>query len=188
MDYNTSRTKLLLPEYGRLVQEMVAQALQIPTKEERQAYAELIVYVMANVTSNNKRTPDYEHKLWEHLAFMANYELDIDYPFEISKEAMFQKPETVPYPTATSRFRHYGNLTELWSKQISEMPEGYERKQLTLALANFMKRTLVKNRGGHIRDEKIAHDLELYSDGQVTLDLTTQRLVTVAPMVSAKKR
>ncbi|MCI6644269.1 MAG: DUF4290 domain-containing protein [Alloprevotella sp.] len=187
MDYNTSRTKLLLPEYGRLIQEMVAEALHIENKEERQAYAELIIYMMANVAPDAKQAPNYVHKLWEHLAFIANYELDIDYPVEISKEAMFQKPESVPYPTSSTRFRHYGNITESWVKKIAEMPEGVEREQQMILLANYMKRSLLEHRGGYVSDEKIAHDLEVYADGQLKLDLTTQRLVAIAPPVANKK-
>lgn len=36
LDYNTQREKLLMPEYGREIQNMVDHAVSIPDKEERQ--------------------------------------------------------------------------------------------------------------------------------------------------------
>ena len=46
LDYNTQREKLILPEYGREVQNMVDHAISLPTKEERQRCAETIIRIM----------------------------------------------------------------------------------------------------------------------------------------------
>ena len=98
MDYNTQRPKLLLPEYGRIVQEMVDYAKTLPEKTQRQACAEAIVGVMASFASGRRQQPDFWHKLWDHLALMANYELDIDYPYEIVRRTDQARPARRPYP------------------------------------------------------------------------------------------
>ena len=46
LDYNTQREKLIMPEYGREVQDMVDLCVNLKTKEERQACAETIIAIM----------------------------------------------------------------------------------------------------------------------------------------------
>ena len=58
LDYNTEREKLILPEYGREVQQMVDIAVNLPTKEERQRCAETIVRVMERMLPQNRNNAD----------------------------------------------------------------------------------------------------------------------------------
>ena len=85
LDYNTQREKIILPEYGREVQKMVDYAKSLPTKEERQVCAETIISIMDRMTSHTRESEDHERKLWDHLAIMSNFELDIDYPYDVSE-------------------------------------------------------------------------------------------------------
>ena len=113
MEYNTKQKKLALPEYGRSVQKMVDHALTIEDREERQRCAATIVEVMGSMFPNTRNLPDYERKLWDHLAIMSDFTLDIDYPFEvIRKEEFHVAPERVPYQTGEIRNRHYGRIVE----------------------------------------------------------------------------
>ena len=59
LDYNTEREKLILPEYGREVQQMVDIAVNLPTKEERQRCAETIVRVMERMLPQNRNNADW---------------------------------------------------------------------------------------------------------------------------------
>ena len=81
LDYNTQRDKLILPEYGREIQQMVDHAVSLPDKAERQRCAETIIDIMARKDSQSRNTTDYRQKLWDHLALMSNFQLDIDYPY-----------------------------------------------------------------------------------------------------------
>ena len=47
LDYNTQREKLILPEYGREIQQMVDHAVSLEDRAERQRCAETIVSIMA---------------------------------------------------------------------------------------------------------------------------------------------
>ena len=68
--------------------------------------------------------PDFKHKLWDHLAIMADFKLDIDYPYEvIRKDNLITKPETVPYPSTKIRYRHYGRTLEVLIKKAIDFPE-----------------------------------------------------------------
>lgn len=92
MEYNTKQKRLPLPEYGRSVQKMVDHALTIEDREERQKCAHTIINIMGSMFPNLRILPDWERKLWDHLAIMADFQLDIDYPVEVIKKEKFNEP------------------------------------------------------------------------------------------------
>ena len=104
MIYNTQRKKLPMPEYGRGIQEMVDYALTLENREERQRCARTIVSIMGNMFPHLRDVPDFKHKLWDHLAIMADYKLDIDYPYEVTprKVGGDGKPSPMAYPMKRS--------------------------------------------------------------------------------------
>lgn len=170
-DYNSTRKHLRLPEYGRLVQDMVDYALTLTDREERQHYAEAIVGVMVGLNPKMKDVTDYQHKIWDHLAYMADYKLDIDYPFEITEHRDgMKKPEKLSYPKGHIRFRHYGRLVERAMEELKTMPEGSERDELTRLIANRMKRNLADWKGDGVEDTKVARDIAFYTEGHVHPD------------------
>lgn len=169
MKYNTNEEKLKLPEYGRLIQKMVEHACTIQDRKERQEYAQRIVRIMAQLNPQLKNIPNFTHKLWDHLAYMANYELEIDYPVEICKREEGSRPQKLPYPQGSIRYRHYGRLIENAIKKLSEEPDDEQRERRLLLVANRMKRNLAAWKGGSATDNKVARDLETYSDGKLSL-------------------
>ncbi len=169
--YNSTEAPLKLAEYGRLVQDMVDYAKGITDKDERQCYAEAIVSIMLGLNPKMKDVPDYRHKVWDHLAFMADYELDIDYPYEITRRtAEHVPPSKLSYPKGNIRFRHYGRLLEQSLAELAEMPEGPERERLARLIGNRMKRNLADWKGDGIQDAKVAHDIAFYTEGRVEPD------------------
>lgn len=168
MTYNTQREQLLLPEYGRTIQQMVDICVAIEDRDERQRCAESIVAIMETMNPDVRKYPDYEHKLWDQLAIMSGYRLDIDYPFDVVRqEEMTAKPKPLKYPMQRIRYRHYGHLTEAFLKELKEMPEGPERDRLLSMTANFMKRSLYNWDRDAMDEQKVAADVAAYTDGQV---------------------
>ena len=107
MQYNTQQKRMPLPEYGRSIQNMVDHALTIQDPAERQRCANTIINIMGNMFPHLRDVPDFKHKLWDHLAIMANFKLDIKYPYEIiHEENLGTKPEPIPYPSTKIRYRH----------------------------------------------------------------------------------
>ena len=171
MIYNTQRKKLPMPEYGRGIQEMVDYALTLENREKRQQCANTIVSIMGNMFPHFRDVPDFKHKLWDHLAIMADYKLDIDYPYgQVSKKFGCVKPDPMAYPMKKIRFRHYGALLETLIRKLGDMPDGPERDELTLLVAAQMKRSLGNWNKDAMDDEKVALDLEHYTHGGVHLD------------------
>ena len=161
-----------LPEYWRSVQNMVDHALTIEDREERQRCANTIVNIMGGMFPHLRDVPDFKHKLWDHLAIMADFKLDIDYPFDIVRKVdLVIKPEKVAYTTGSIRYRHYGRFLEGLVKKAVEMPEGEEKNALIRMLAVQMKKSLNNWNKDGMEDQKIVDDLRAYSDGAIDLQV-----------------
>lgn len=172
LDYNTQREKLILPEYGREIQKMVDHAVGLPSKEERQRCAETIVAIMDRMYAQNRENSDYKHKLWDHLALMSNFKLDIDYPYDVTQALkLASKPDVVPYPARKIPIRHYGKMMFEMFEKLKGMEPGPARDYLVGITANQMKRLLIQWGHGLCSDEKVAADLKKYTDGKICLDL-----------------
>ena len=172
MKYNTQREKLQMPEYGRGIQQMIEYAVMIEDRAERQRCAESIFSVMMDMQPQLREQPDYKHRIWDHIAYISNYRLDIDYPFEITRlgyEA--QKPEPMKYPMKEIRQRQYGHLIEEALKLLAEMPEGEARDELLAQVANQMKQSLFIWNRDAMDEEKVESDIAHYTGGKVKLDL-----------------
>ena len=175
IEYNSTRKKLQFAEYGRLVQNMIEYAMTIENKEERQIYAEAIVQVMMGVNPKMKDVLDYQHKIWDHLALISNYQLDIDYPFEIVKhDDKPISPRKLAYPKGHIHFKHYGRLIEKAMKNLEEMPDDKNREDLIQVLGNRMKRNLADWKGDGIEDAKVARDIAYYTHGAVQPDFSSK--------------
>lgn len=189
MEYNTQRRKLPLPEYGRSIQNMVDYALTIEDKAERQRCANTIINIMGNMFPHLRDVPDFKHKLWDHLAIMSDFNLDIDYPYEIvERDNLKTKPEPVEYPSSRIRNRHYGRMLEKLIKKAADYPEGEEKKQLVSLVANHMKKSFMAWNKDSVDDRKIFDDLKEYTEGAIQLNEETTKLMEQRSFVPRKTR
>ncbi len=192
-NYNSQLKKLALPEYGRNIQQMVDHCCQIEDREERTRCAYTIVRSMGNLFPQLRDEPDYKHKLWDHLAIMADFKLDIDFPYEIVKEdSLESKPEKLEYKLENIRFRHYGKLIERMIDRATQYPEGDEKMALAMLLANHMKKLIFQITNEDVDDGKIFNDLAWYSNGNIRLDPEQHHLhqfqVAPQPAPTGKKK
>ena len=194
LDYNTQRERIKLNEYGREIQQMVDYCVTIPDREERQACAEAIIDTMRKMNPSDQNINDRMQTLWDHLALMSDFKLDIDYPVEITTaEQMASKPEPVAYPNTRIPVRHYGRaLFELFDT-LKTMEPGEERVTLVRMTANQMKRCLLLWGHGNGDDEKVADDLARFTDGVIQLDLDSFRfdkidVLSLAQQANKKKK
>lgn len=190
--YNTHRPRLILPEYGRAIQRMVDHCVAIHDREERTRCAYSIITAMSRIQPKIKEQEDWMQILWDHLAIMSDFKLDIDYPVEVSVPDKYPpSPDKVPYPGHLIRYRHYGKEVELAINKAVEMPDGPERDELVSLVANHMKKLLLAVNKDSVDDAKIFKDLAEYSHGMLQLDPETTRLhefKIVAPPSTGKKK
>lgn len=193
LEYNTQKEKLVLPEYGRNVQQMVDHCMSIEDREERTRCAYAIIDIMSNLFSNLRDVDDFNTMLWNQLAIISDFKLDIDYPCEVLKpENLHSRPEPVEYELRPIKFRHYGKILEELIDIAADMPEGEERTQLVMLLAHHMKKMMLAVNKDGVDDDKIFKDLAYYSKGKILLDSSTCQLrdfkeLTQQPAANAKK-
>lgn len=170
MQYNTQREQLVMPEYGRGIQYMVDLAVSLPSKVERQRCANTIVAIMSRIQPENNGSADSEVRLWNHLAKISRYKLDIDYPVEIVPEQEAQEhPKPLHYPMQRIRRRHYGHLVESALKYAQTLPDGDERTALVGMVANQMKQNLFVWNHDSMDENLVMQDIKRYTDGQLQL-------------------
>lgn len=171
LEYNSDRSQLALPEYGRNIQQMVNHCLTIEDREERTRCAYSIVQVMGNIVPQLRDEEDSKHILWDHLAIMSDFKLDIDYPYEIiNQENLKVKPEPIAYGEENVRYRHYGKIMVDMIKQACTYEEGEERDELIMLIANHMKKVLLSISKDGVEDARVFNDLREISGGKIDID------------------
>ena len=177
MKYNTEEKKLVMPEYGRNIQNMVDYCITIQYREERKRCADTIINIMGNMFPHLRDVNDFKHILWDHLAIMADFKLDIDYPYEIvKKEDLYSRPPRIPYNNSRIRYRHYGKTLEKMIQKATEFEPGVEKDQLIKLLATQMKKSFLTWNKESVDDRKIFKDLDELSEGQIILDEEVHKL------------
>jgi hypothetical protein len=170
-DYNSTRSKLLLTEYGRNVQNMVKYIVALPTKEERNRYANVVIELMGFLNPHLRDVADFKHKLWDHLHIISDYKIDVDSPYPLpSPEAIHIKPEPLGYPNQRIRFKHYGKTIELMIAKAKSIEEPARKQHMVQAIANFMKMAYVQWNKDSVADEIILSDLLHLSNGELRLE------------------
>lgn len=177
MKYNTEEKRLVLPEYGRNIQNMVDYCVTIQDREERKRCADTIINIMGNMFPHLRDVNDFKHILWDHLAIMADFKLDIDYPYEIvKKEELHTRPSRLPYNNSRIRYRHYGKMLELLIRKATEFEPGAEKDQLVRLLATQMKKSFLTWNKESVDDGKIFKDLAELSEGKIVLNEEKHKL------------
>lgn len=179
MEYNTTRPKMEIPEYGRNVQKMIDHTLTIADKEERNLAARSIIKVMAQLAPHLRDLEDFEHKLWTHLHIMSEFQLEVDSPYPKPKpESFTTRPNTLDYPQSRIRYGHYGKTIQDMIRKAVEMEDEKEKEILTLDLANLMKRMYLTWNRDTVTDDLIIKQLKELSGGKLTLPEETELIST----------
>ena len=170
-DYNSTRNKLILSEYGRNVQNMVKYIVALPTKEERNRYAQVVIDLMGFLNPHLRDVADFKHKLWDHLHIISDFQIDVDSPYpKPSPEAIHLKPEPLKYPHQRIKYKHYGKTIELMIEKAKSIDDPDRKRHMTQAVANFMKMAYVQWNKDSVTDESILNDLYNLSGGQLKLE------------------
>lgn len=171
--YNTSQVELIMPEYGRNVQDLVNYCKTIQQADYRQAFAEEVINLMQIMTPYNKNIDEHRKKLWHHFFRIAQYDIDVTTPFGIipTPEEDKLKPERIEYPRGTDKYRHYGNYVSILIKKALEMEPGQKRDEFAQIIGSYMKMAYKNwNKEHYVSDEIIKNDLAMMSEGKLVID------------------
>lgn len=191
LTYNTRLDKLKLPEYGRNIQQMVKHCLEITDRDERTACAHAIVKAMSAIAPPPDKSEESKRKLWDHLAIISDFALDIDWPYSPpTPDELDAKPDPIPLPYTEIRFRQYGNALKRMVDEVLLMPESPERESAIILIANQMKKQLLAINPDSEVDARVFNDLRTLSHGAINLSVNDVKLLDyfVMPAPSSKKK
>ncbi len=178
LQYNTKKSALPMPEYGRNVQQMVDHCLTLESRDERNACARAIVDTICRLNPQLRTNPEWRAKLWDHLAIMSDFKLDIDYPSEpVTPETLTSRPAKVEIPQHRIPKRVYGaNILKMIEAAKAMDPADPDREMLVMLLANHMKKLLLNENPEAATDARIFADLAQLSEGHILLNPDEIRL------------
>ena len=189
LEYNTDRNHLIIPEYGRHIQKMIEQTVEIEDKEERTKQAKGIITVMGNLNPHLRDVPDFQHKLWDQLFIMSDFKLDIESPYpKPTRESVNKSPEPLPYPQNFPKYRFYGNNIKRMIDEAVKWEDGEKKEALILTIANHMKKCFLSWNKDTVKDEVIFKHLHELSGGKINLKEADEDLSKAQDLVQSPRR
>ena len=189
LEYNSERSHLIIPEYGRHLQKLIDQATEIEDREERNKAAKYIISVMGSLNPHLRDVLDFQHKLWDQLFIMSDFKLDVDSPYPIpSKDILTQKPDRLKYPQNFPKYRFYGNNIKYMIDVANSWEESDLKNALVLVIANHMKKSYLSWNKDTVTDEIIFQHLFELSDGKIDLMKTKEELSNTYDLMKVNKK
>ena len=189
LQYNTKREQLIIPEYGRHIHKMIELVKAENDTEERNKKAKAIIGVMGNLNPHLRDVPDFQHKLWDQFFIMANFDIDVESPFEKpQKEVLDMKPEKLPYPQNFPKYRFYGNNIKRMIDVAIEWEDGELKDVLVFTIANHMKKNFLSWNKDTVEDVVILAHLEELSGGKLKVAAAQLPLSESADLIKIKNK
>lgn len=189
LEYNSERSKLIIPEYGRHIQKMVEHAVSIEDDKKRNEVASSIIAVMGNLNPHLRDVPDFQHKLWDQLFIISDFKLDVESPFpKPSKEKLQESPEPLAYPQNHPKYRFYGNNIKRMIDEAVKMEDGDLKEGLILTIANHMKKCYLNWNKDSVEDTVIFEHLYELSNGKINLNKKDEDLTEASNLMRGRKR
>lgn len=168
MDYNTQRDKLVMPEYGRHVQNMIEQVKQIEDRDKRNEQIRAVVQVMCALNPQKNDLNDFKHKLWDHMQIIADYDIDVDAPYPVpERKDIEQKPEPIALTSTQIKAACYGRNIENMINLIATREDDDDKKEMIRMLALYMRQQYLIWNKDSVAEETIFSDIEKLSGGKL---------------------
>jgi hypothetical protein len=188
IEYNTERDHLIIPEYGRHMQKMVNYAISLEDKEERNKCTNSIIAIMGNLNPHLRDVPDFQHKLWDQLFIISDFNLDIESPYgSPSREELTARPPALEYPQNHPKYRFYGNNIKRMIDVAKGWEEGEMREGLVFTIANHMKKCFLNWNKDTVDDDVIFNHLFELSEGKINLKESKEELLDSKILLKNKK-
>ncbi len=172
-NYNFTRRKLYLPEYGRHIHQMVDSLLEIEDRQERTRQAKAVIAVMGNLNPTLRDTEDFKHKLWDHLFIMSDFQLDVDSPYaQPSRQDLMVAPQKLKYPQSRILFKHYGKYIQQFVRAAAAERKSPQSKAKMVEIARYMRSKNFEYNNEQHNTEAIIRDMSIMVGGEVDIDLS----------------
>ena len=166
--YNTEKERLVKPEYGRSILEMVKSLKKIGDKERRSEQAKAVIKAMELINYDVHKQENFDHKLWDDLFIIAGYELDIDAPYPVpTPEQALARPEVPSVERKPIRASQYGRNIESMIDLVAGTEDGDVKTAVIRSLAIYMRTQYLIWNKDSVADETIFQDIEKLSDYRI---------------------
>jgi len=158
-NYNYTRRKLFLPEYGRHIHEMVDSLLAIDDRAERTRQAKAVIAVIGNLNP------------LLHLFIMSDFKLDVDSPYpQPSRQELTITPRKMKYSQSRITFKHYGKYPQQFIRSLAH-DSGTSRVDGEMVnIARYMRTKSYEYNNEHPNNEVIIKDIRIMAGGAIALD------------------
>lgn len=183
MQYNTAKDYLVMPEYGRHVQNMINHAITITNKKEQQECVNTIIAYMGQMNPHLRDVKEFTHKLWAHLHIMSDFKLEVESPYpKPEAENLTKKPKPMKYPGNKIRFSYYGCTIPAMIEAAKSI-KGEEREIMVGMIANQMKKSYILFNERSVDNNMIKLHLKQLSNSELELakDFQFIRSASVRP-------
>ena len=144
---------------------------------------------MGNLSPHLRDVPDFQHKLWDQLFIMSDFELDVDGPYEKpSRELLEEKPARLPYPQKFPRYRFYGNNLKSMINVAKGWEDGDMKNALVFNIANHMKKCFLNWNKDTVEDIVILNHLAELSDKTLTVKEELLPLTDTAELLKGRPK
>lgn len=172
-NYNFTRRKVYLPEYGRHIHEMVDSLLEIEDRHERTRQAKAVIAVMGNLNPTLRDTEDFKHKLWDHLFIMSDFRLDVDSPYaQPSRQDLMLVPQKLRYPQSRIAFKHYGKYIHRFMSKVAEESKSVDTTGEMVNIARYMRTKSYEYNNDHPKNEAIVRDMRIMAGEELDIDMS----------------
>lgn len=168
-NYNTQREKLIMPEYGRHVQDMINYVASIEDRDKRNEQIKAVIAVMGTLNPHLRDIVDFRHKLWDHVQIISDFKIDIDSPYPLpTKEKIHTKPERIPLPKHQIKSACYGrNIQNMIDLIANREDDDETKKYMIKVIASYMKQQYLIWNKDSVSEETIFEDIKMLSGGKI---------------------
>lgn len=189
LEYNSERSKLIIPEYGRHIQKMVEYAVEVEDDKERNRLANAIISVMGNLNPHLRDVADFQHKLWDQLFIISDFKLEVESPFpKPSREVLEERPDRMEYPQNFPKYRFYGNNIKRMIDVANSWDDGERKDGLIFTIANHMKKSYLSWNKDTVDDKVIFEHLRELSGGRINLKNSDEDLSEASDLLRSNKK
>jgi hypothetical protein len=144
---------------------------------------------MGNLQPHLRDVADFQHKLWDQLFIMADFDIDVDSPYDKPEREVLQaRPEPLKYPQNFPKYRFYGNNIKTMIDVAITWEDGEMKEALTYTIANHMKKCFLNWNKDTVEDAVIYDHLFELSNGALNLKDSEETLSDSNSLLRTKSK
>ena len=150
---------------------MVDNLMAIEDRDERNRKARVVINVVGNLNPLLRDTPEFTHKLWDHMFIMSDFKLDVDSPYPIpTSMTLTPVPRRMDYPDEKVGLKHYGKYVKKVIRSLEGVRDQEAVQEVLGDIARFMRTKSYEYNQEHPNNEAIIKEIKRMSDYRISVD------------------